>query len=580
MRLGPCADHDTVVPGRDQPVVPVRESVRLAAAYHVVHQPADADPAFQGVSAAGATLCLHLHSAHAVSVATRVLHLHLPVHQDHVAHVNRGSIHVPLALLVHALCVHPQSTEGHYALILKHTAASTPVSQRNVNLLIHSTGAANLASDGEKRDEVSRLAFVVVAQHARSVSAILASVTLMVEWENAHLMPIHPKKEPHFCPWEAEVTVSGTVRGHCTATAGDQRMTLGYLDDGTKLDFCREKFKDDKNSFCQETKTPVKGKTNNARLPDATVSIESCGREVESKQRKKPCREEMSFSTAYVGENGRSIRNQWPRAEERQAVDSCNDGFSRYGCYRNHQRHHRCPSVTESDSDQSSYQTASEAVHEGALVSFSGRYPNSSHEVENIAYSRRKSRRKNTAEFDLHNSKLKRDVSNNKRQAWQVQNYHNDALGQCSYAGAIRRSESFNFNVVSDDDCSYDSSNDDIDYANPHHFPTWPATEDGCARFSDRRYLSPERHSRRRNKSRRREATRHHSGTSKRDTNMSHTAFTDDLRADSRQSSETELDDGKASQNPLLRTYDRHRWKNSQHLKHSSKRKNLAHGET
>ncbi|CAL1526680.1 unnamed protein product [Lymnaea stagnalis] len=77
--------------------------------------------------------------------------------------------------------------------------------------------------------------------------------------------------QPHFCPWEADISVSGTIRAHCNSTAVEvakrmtgrfksdgeryttdscaklpanrlsesQQMSLGVLDDGTNLDFSR-----------------------------------------------------------------------------------------------------------------------------------------------------------------------------------------------------------------------------------------------------------------------------------------------------------------------------------------------------
>ncbi|BFY98511.1 hypothetical protein BsWGS_01551 [Bradybaena similaris] len=85
--------------------------------------------------------------------------------------------------------------------------------------------------------------------------------------------------KPHLCPWEADVSLSGIVRGHCTSTAvevarrmhgrftaeGDrftkdscesiipcptesQKLSLGRLDDGTSLNFSRNMSRNDNKS--------------------------------------------------------------------------------------------------------------------------------------------------------------------------------------------------------------------------------------------------------------------------------------------------------------------------------------------
>ncbi|GFR89967.1 hypothetical protein ElyMa_002555800 [Elysia marginata] len=399
-------------------------------------------------------------------------------------------------------------------------------------------------------------------------------------------------KDPHYCPWEAEVTVTGTVRGHCTSTAVEvakrltgkfsskgqrytckkkgskcdtkketknQRMALGYLDDGTKLDFSRNRCEDEDEDVYNR-QSYVKGRTNNAKI-ESSVSDNrwrSKKDDIKVKERKSSDRSDLHFATAYIGRKRNEAKGGSQNIEERQHDDMYTFGQREYSkgpepeyyhsrhSYNRHRNNRHWVYAASSDSDQSSYKTASESMQ------CSRRYPSLTREDENIIYARRKGRRKNP---DPYTNKSR--FHNERREAWwrQHHNHPTSLDDHCYYSGEEDEDDVITFNLVSEEDSDNINSEgvsdrDDIDKDHSHFTPSPAprrlAMDRQHARSSDRRSLSPVSYTRRSTHSRPQPRHRRTTKVSGAAQHRPDSAYLD-LDASSGQSSEGELGEGSTS---------------------------------
>ncbi|RUS81872.1 hypothetical protein EGW08_010395 [Elysia chlorotica] len=434
--------------------------------------------------------------------------------------------------------------------------------------------------------------------------------------------------EPHFCPWEAEVTVTGTVRGHCTSTAEEvakrltgkfssrghryttckksptkcgqsndkckpQKMALGYLDDGTKLDFSRNRCEDYGEDTAESRECCVKGRTNNAKT-DATVSANRWRLSRDhshGSQRRHSSRGHLDFATAYIGRSRDESKDKHAQFEEIRQDEVYPISHRKYcrasetADHRSRHSHHgrhrysraRIHSVV-SDSDQSSYITAPESIE------MSRRHPNSWRDADDYLHSRRKGRRKDV-ELPTDKSRLPGGSSCRREAWWGRHNYHRTRLDDNNYYNDDEEEDDaegdvINFKLVCDDngnDSDNVSDNDDIDKVNPQPSPPQRrfVMERG-ARTSDRRSLSPATHSRRSSWSRAPRTHRHWAQTSGAARHVPDLAQLH-VDASSGQSSDGEWERGRSSSRFYSKARDRLRGESVHQSKYMNHRKRVSY---
>ena len=376
-------------------------------------------------------------------------------------------------------------------------------------------------------------------------------------------------------------------------------MTLGCLDDGTKLNFSRNRCEDEDEDALRNKESYFKGRTNNA-ITDGSASANrwrSCWDEVKVRERKRSGREELTFATAYVGGKNSESRSRYTNNIEDGPQDGVytlsHKGFSDRAVEasdhrarhprgnRQSQAHGRNYSVA-SDSDQSSYRTASETMQDRVWHTSSRRHPSSSRDAEDVHHSRRKSHRKAVDSYRDNNRLSHNSYSGGTREEWWRRQpyYHRTNVESNNYC-----SNDEDFNNESDNDDDYDgfdyvngddeSDNDDIDEVYPHFspLPRRLAIADRRASSSDRRYLSPVNYSRRSTHSPVQHRNGHRSRTSGAAKHRPDSAYLDQ-EAYSGQSSDGGMGEGR-----YTKSRDRQKWEMAHHSRHSNHRRRVTYGE-
>ena len=375
-------------------------------------------------------------------------------------------------------------------------------------------------------------------------------------------------------------------------------MALGYLDDGTKLDFSRNKCEDYDEGAVESKERYLNGRTNNANTEEtATASRWRSSRDgVKGSERKYSGRGDLGFATAYIGRRRDEFNDDYTNFEEihrnevyptsqrgHYRAPELNEPYSRHGHHSRH-RHRRAQIYpAASDSDHSSYKTASGSME------YSRRYPNSSRDPGNVLYTRRKGRRKDVDLFTGNSS--------GRREAWWGRhNYHRTSFDDNCYYDDEEEEDAerdvINFKLVSDDDDDDDgndedycnnrineSDNDDIDKVNPHPSPTPRRLDvDRAARSSDRRSLSPATYSRRSNWFQEQRRHTHHprvSGAAKHRPDLADS----DVNGSSRQSSDGEWEGGRSSNAFYSKAREKQKGELVHQSKHLNHRKRVSYGE-
>lgn len=420
--------------------------------------------------------------------------------------------------------------------------------------------------------------------------------------------------EPHLCPWEAEVTVTGTVRGHCTSTAVEvakrltgkftsrgqrytdkkkngtkrdkeaetkpQRMALGFLDDGTKLDFSRNRCEDDD----ADVHWASSHRTNNARTDNSGSASRRRSHRSEGKvkEKKGDVGPDLHFATAFVGGNSDGFRHGSTGVEKkRDRLSQCrsgrggeSSGHTQHGTHR----HRRAWLESEaSDTDQSLYKTAPESVQ------YYRHRRNSSQEDQNVYSARRRGRRK-TGDRCTDKSRVHRKTIGRREDWWRQNNYHQTKLDDRYYYDEDDGVDEdvINFNLASEEDS--DSSedergNDDIDKLNPHRSPPPSPTRHGRSR--DRGLVSPVSYSRLTSQSRPQRHHRHPSRAYKPGRaaqHRPHSAY-NHQDASSGQSSDEELRERGSPNSFRFKLSDRPNRHVTHHKYHPHHRKRVSYGE-